>query len=319
MSNILVTGASGFVGRKLIGQLIDLGNCLSGAVREAKSIETNSGNYDGVFSQVGEINGKTDWADLLSNQEVVIHTAARTHVMNDISSDPLASYREVNVAGAMNLAQQCINAGVQRFVFISSVKVNGERTAHGRPFYADDVPAPEDAYGISKHEAELGLLNLAEESGMEVVIIRPPLVYGPGVKGNFASMIRMVERGVPLPFGAIHNKRSLVALDNLVDLIITCIEHPKAANQVFLVGDGVDLSTTELLRGVAKAMGRPSRLIPVPSLLLNLAASAMGKKDVARRLMVSLQVDITKTCELLDWKPPISVEEGLRRCFITQK
>jgi nucleoside-diphosphate-sugar epimerase len=316
MSNILVTGASGFVGRRLISRLIDLGHCLFAVVREAKSISEN--NY-AVFKRIGEINGKTDWADLLSNQEVVIHTAARAHVMNDTSSDPIAAYREVNVAGTLNLAQQCVNAGVQRFVFISSVKVNGERTAHGRPFYADDLPAPEDAYGVSKHEAEIGLLSLAEESGMEVVIIRPPLVYGPGVKGNFASMIRLVERGVPLPLGSIHNKRSLVALDNLVDLIITCIEHPKAANQIFLAGDGVDLSTTELLRGVAKAMGRPSRLIPIPSGLLTLAASVLGKKDVARRLMGSLQVDITKTCELLDWNPPISVEEGLRRCFITQK
>lgn len=317
MSSILVTGANGFVGRRLIDRLFDLGHCLSGVVRETKSIEANSKNNDAPLKPIGEINGNTDWVDLLSNQEVVIHTAARTHVMNDTSSNPLAAYREVNVAGTLNLAQQSVNAGVRRFVFISSVKVNGERTDQGCAFMADDVPAPEDAYGISKHEAELGLLNLSQDSGMEVVIIRPPLVYGPGVKGNFASMIRLVERGVPLPFGLIHNKRSLVALDNLVDLIITCVKHPNAANQIFLASDGSDLSTTELLRGVAKAMGKTSRLIPVPSSLLKLAAAMLNRKEVAKRLLGCLQVDTSKTCERLDWKPPISVEEGLKRCFIS--
>ncbi len=235
--------------------------------------------------------------------------------MTDEMADPLAEYRRVNVDGTLNLARQTAAAGVKRFVFISSIKVNGEATARGKAFQADGVPAPEDAYGQSKLEAEQGLVKLAAETGIEVVIIRPPLVYGPGVKGNFASMIKLVEKGLPLPLGAINNKRSLVGIDNLVDLVIRCIDHPAAANQVFLAGDGEDLSTTELLRAVGKAMGKPARLIPVPVGLLQFGATLLGKKAMAQRLLGSLQVDISKTCELLDWQPPYTVEEGLRRCF----
>ena len=201
--------------------------------------------------------------------------------LKDEVADPLAEYRRVNVDGTLNFARQAVAAGVKRFIFISSIKVNGEQTALGQPFTADDTPAPDDAYGISKLEAELGLQQLASETGLEVVIIRPPLVYGPGVKGNFASMIKLVSKGLPLPLGAINNQRSLVALDNLVDLIITCIDHPAAANQVFLAGDGQDLSTTELLKGVAQVMGVPSRLIPVPASLLLLGATLLGKKAMA--------------------------------------
>jgi nucleoside-diphosphate-sugar epimerase len=264
---------------------------------------------------VGNFTGDTDWSTALTNQQVVIHAAARAHIMKDEVADPLAEYRRVNVDGTLNLARQAAAAGVKRFIFISSIKVNGEQTPLGQPFTADDTPAPEDAYGMSKWEAEQGLQQLASETGMEVVIIRPPLVYGPGVKGNFASMTKLVAKGLPLPLGAIHNQRSLVALDNLVDLIITCIDHPAAANQVFLAGDGQDLSTTELLRAVARAMGKPSRLIPVPSSLLMLGATLLGKKAVAQRLLGSLQVDIAKARNLLGWEPPVSVEEGLKRCF----
>lgn len=221
----------------------------------------------------------------------------------------------MNVAGTLNLARQAASAGVERFVFLSSIKVNGEQTRPGQRFNPDDQPVPEDPYGMSKWEAELGLRKVAEESGMEVVIIRPPLVYGPGVKGNFASIQRLVARGLPLPLGAIHNKRSLVALDNLIDLIITCVDHPAAANQVFLVSDGEDLSTSELLRRVGSAMGRPARLLPVPSALIYLGATILGKKAIAQRLLGSLQVDISKARDLLDWDPPISVDEGLRRCL----
>jgi len=235
--------------------------------------------------------------------------------MKDGTADPLAEYRRVNVEGTLKLARQAAAAGVKRFVFISSIKVNGEATFNKNAFFADDDPAPEDAYGQSKLEAELGLMQLAEETRMEVVIIRPPLVYGPSVKGNFSSMIKLVQMGLPLPLGAIHNKRSLVGIDNLVDLIIRCIDHPAATNQVFLAGDGEDLSTTELLRGVGNAMGKPTRLIPVSAGLLQLGATLLGRKDMAQRLLGSLQVDISKTCELLDWKPPYTVEEGLRRCF----
>ena len=210
-------------------------------------------------------------------------------------------------------------AGVRRFIFISSIKVNGEHSPRGFPFTADAAPAPEDAYGISKLEAEEALSAVATETGMEVVIIRPPLVYGPGVKGNFATLIELLEKGVPLPLGAIHNKRSLVALDNLVDLIVTCIDHPKAGNQVFLAGDGEDVSTTELLRGIGNAIGRPARLIPVPAAVLMFGAGLLGKKAVAQRVLGSLQVDISKTRRMLGWEPPLSLEEGLRRCFDSER
>ena len=256
-----------------------------------------------------------DYEDCLKGVECIVHAAARAHIMKDEVADPLAEYRRINVDGTLNLARQAVDAGVKRFIFISSIKVNGEQTPLGQPFTPDDTPAPEDAYGISKWEAEQGLQNLASETGIEIVIIRPPLVYGPGVKGNFASIMKLVAKGLPLPLGAINNQRSLVALDNLVDLIITCIDHPAAANQVFLAGDGQDLSTTELLHGVAKAMDKPSRLIPIPASLLMLGATLLGQKTVAQRLLGSLQVDISKARHILGWEPPITVEEGLRRCF----
>ena len=243
----------------------------------------------------------------------MVHTAARVHLLRDGAADPLAAFRRVNVQGTLDLAQQAAAAGVRRLVFISSVKVHGETTALGTPYFADDAPAPRDAYGSSKMEAEDGLRSIAATSGMEVVIIRPPLVYGPGVKANFQVMLRWLSRGMPLPLGAIHNQRSLVALDNLVDLIVTCTHHPAAANQTFLVSDGEDMSTTQLLRRLGQAMGRPARLIPVPPALLKAGAAMLGKPGLAQRLCGSLQVDITKTRQLLGWSPPISVDEGLRR------
>lgn len=224
-----------------------------------------------------------------------------------------ADYQRVNVSGTLKLAQQAARAGVRRFIFISSIGVNGNVSK--RPFSADEHPHPAEAYAQSKWQAEQALWEIQKQTGMEVVIIRPPLVYGPDAPGNFGILVRWVEKGVPLPLGAIHNKRSLVGIDNLVDLIIRCLDHPAAANQVFLAGDGEDLSTTELLRGVGKAMGKPARLIPVPAGLLQLGATVLGNKAMAQRLLGSLQVDISKTCELLDWKPPYTVEEGLRRCF----
>ena len=301
---ILITGAAGFVGVAVARDMVRRGHKVVKAVRKESP--------DSVH--IGDINAHTDWTKVLSGRETVVHLAARAHVMYDTTSDPLVEYRGVNVDGTLNLARQAAQAGVLRFVFISSIKVNGERTLLGRPFTAEDAPAPEDAYGISKAEAEAGLRQLAQETGMEVVIIRPPLVYGPGAKGNFSSLLRWVACGFPLPLGAVTaNRRSLVALDNLVDLILTCVEHPKAANQTFLVSDGEDLSTTELLQRMGKAMNRPARLLPVPVSLLAFAARLLGKKAVAQRLLGSLQVDISKTCELLDWKPPVSVDEGLRR------
>lgn len=260
----------------------------------------------------------TDWSLALENVEAVIHCAARVHVMDEQAANPLEEFRLTNVEGTIRLARQAALAGVRRFIFISSIKVNGESTDPGQQFHASDKPAPEDAYGQSKLEAEQGLLALAQETGMEVVIIRPPLIYGPGVKGNFASMIKLVDKGLPLPLGAIHNQRLLVGIDNLVDLIIRCIDHPAAANRIFLAGDGEDLSTTELLRAVGRAMGRPARLIPLPASFLRWCATLLGKQAMANRLLGSLQVDISQTCEVLDWKPPFTVEEGLNRCFLSR-
>jgi len=256
---------------------------------------------------------KHDWTLALAGVEVIIHTAARVHVMKDKAINPLIEFRTTNVTGTLTLARQAAQVGVKRFIFISSIKVNGEGTLLGCPYTADDAPAPVDPYGISKMEAEQGLKALAAETGMEVVIIRPVLVYGPGVKANFRSMMHWLNKGVLLPLGAINNRRSLVAINNLVDLIVTCIDHPAAANQIFLVSDGEDLSTTELLGRMAKALGKPARLLPVPSFLLRAGAALIRKNNIAQRLCGSLQVDIEKTRSLLGWNPPVSVDEALKR------
>ena len=312
-TKLLLTGASGFVG----GFLMREASTRSFLVRIAGRGYLSLTDLPECEQSSGfELLSDADWSQALIRVEVVIHCAARAHIMNEELADPLAEYRKVNVVGTLNLARQAAAAGVKRFIFISSIKVNGESTAPGQRFLASDIPAPEDAYGQSKLEAEQGLLALAQETGMEVVIIRPPLVYGPGVKGNFASMIRLVDKGLPLPLGAIHNRRSLVGIDNLVDLIMRCIDHPAAANRIFLAGDGEDLSTTELLRAVGKAMGRPARLMPLPAAFLRCGATLLGKQAVAKRLLGSLQVDISQTCDDLDWKPPFTVEESLRRCFL---
>ena len=305
---ILVTGANGFVGKSLSAELFVQGHAVQAAVRTKfppiENVETTI---------VGEVNASTYWTQSLAGVSTVVHLAARVHIMRDSAADPLAEFREVNVRGTLNLARQAAAAGVRRFVFLSSIKVNGEHTDLGSPFNADQTPAPQDAYGISKHEAELGLRGIAAETGMQVVIIRPPLIYGAGVKANFASLMRIVKRGVPLPLGlATHNRRSFVSLNNLVDFIITCIQHPNAANQTFLVSDGCDLSTTELLRRMGNALGKPARLIPVPVAVLEAGAALFGRRDVAQRLCGSLQVDITKAKELLGWMPPFDVDEGLR-------
>jgi nucleoside-diphosphate-sugar epimerase len=304
--NILLTGATGFVGSRLADLLLHrTSHQLTSAVRRQGTVVC------GQEVVVDSLNADTDWSKAVLNQEVVIHAAARAHVMSDQSSDPIEEYRKVNVEGTLNLARQSVEAGVQRFVYISSIKVNGEQTAPGKPFTERDAPAPSDPYGVSKMEAEEGLMELARNTELEVVIVRPPLVYGPGAKGNFASMLNLVTRQLPLPLGSVNNKRSLVALDNLVDLIITCVEHPAAANQVFLVSDGQDVSTTELFRAVARAMGKSSRLLPIPASVLVIGAAVLGKKAVAQRLLGSLQVDISKARDLLDWEPPLSLEEGL--------
>lgn len=307
---ILITGASGFVGRTLCARAAGLGAEVRGIARSPCD------SLVGVESfLVDGIDDRTQWQNYVATNDAVIHLAARVHVMSDTAADPLTEFRRVNVQGTLNLARQAAAAGVRRFVFISSVKVNGESTQPGTAFKPDDAPAPMDAYGLSKMEAEQGLRELAVQTGMEVVIIRPPLVYGPGVKANFAALMREVQRGWPLPLGAIHNQRSLVALDNLVDFIITCITHPKAANQTFLISDGQDLSTTELVRGMAQAAGVPARLLPVPVWALERAGRLIGKGDAIQRLCGNLQIDSSKARDLLGWVPKISVQEGLRRAM----
>jgi len=305
---ILVTGATGFVGRALCARL-SLRHTLRISVRNRS--HEKCGN--GVDVIEAELSKDQDWCKALSGVSLVIHCAARVHVMSEDTNNPLAEFRRVNVDGTLRLALQAAEAGVQRFVFVSSIKVNGEHSQLGFPFTADQAPNPGDPYGVSKCEAEEGLRALSKETGMEVVIIRPPLVYGPGVKANFLVMMSWLSRGVPLPLGGVtENRRSLVFLDNLVDLIVTCIDHPDAANQTFLVSDDEDLSTSALLRRIAAAQGKRARLIHLPAGLIVMVARLIGRPGVAQRLCGSLQVDISKTKSLLGWSPPVSVDEGLR-------
>lgn len=306
---VLLTGASGFVGRAVLSRLAASDDLDPVAAIRGHALLDCPPRVTTV--QIAGLSADTDWSSALDQTQVVIHSAARVHVMNDTESDPLEAFRKVNVEGTLSLARQAASQGARRFVFISSIKVNGEGTALNKPYIADASPAPADPYGISKMEAEQGLREIAADSGMEVVIIRPVLVYGPGVRANFLNMMRWLDKGIPLPFGAIHNRRSLVAIDNLTDLIVTCIRHPAAANQTFLVSDAEDLSTTQLLTRMGRALGKPARLLPVPSVLLELGALLLGKKSLSQRLCGSLQVDISKTRDLLGWTPPVSVDEAL--------
>lgn len=308
---ILVTGATGFVGGALVNRLAIDRECkrvVAAVRRKAESLP------EGVRPVlVGDLLPTTDWGAALQGVDSVVHCAARVHVMQDDATNPLQTYREVNVYGTLNLASQSAQAGVSRFVFVSSIKVNGETTHPGQPFCADDVPSPSDPYSVSKFEAEQGLREIEAKTGMQVVIVRPPLVYGPGVKANFAAIMCWVARGIPLPLGALHNARSIVALDNLVDLLVTCIKHPAAAGQTFLVSDGEDVSTTELLRRTANAMEKKALLLPVPAFVLRWAACILGKGSIAQRLCGSLQVDIDKTRCLLGWTPPLTLDQGLHK------
>lgn len=314
---ILVTGANGFVGSALIERLVTEGRSVKAASRGGR------GNFPEqvVDLCIGDLGAMQDWGQALVGVEVVVHSAARVHVMRDRAAKPLEAFRRVNVDGTLNLARQAAASGVRRFVYISSAKVNGEVTSGqsiGRGlnervgFFTEvDEPKPVDAYGLSKLEAEQGLRQIAAETGMDVVIIRPPLVYGPGVRANFAALLKAVRLGYPLPFGAIDNKRSLVALGNLVDFIVTCIAHPSAANQVFLVSDGEDVSTPELIRRIAERMGRPARLFPLPVWILHFGARLIGRADMAQRVCSSLRLDISKARRLLGWSPPFGLDEGL--------
>ncbi|TEW50710.1 UDP-glucose 4-epimerase family protein [Psychromonas algicola] len=303
--SILITGVTGFLGQALINKVPS--NNLK--VLSRKPLESENLNY-----YYGVIDKQSVYQDALIDVEVVIHCAARVHVMNDAVSSPLEAFRNVNTYGTLNLAQQAAETGVKRFIFISSIKVNGESSELGFPFKPDDKFMPADPYALSKYEAEVGLRKIATETGMEVVIIRPPLVYGPGVKANFASMMKWVHKGIPLPLGGIKNNlRSLVSVDNLVDLIITCIDHPKAANHTFLVSDDQDLSTTDLLQNMALALNVKSKLISIAPSWFVLAAKLIAKPAISVRLCGSLQLDISKTKELLNWKPPYSAAECMKK------
>ena len=309
-----MTGATGFVGKALLQRLLadDESRRLVVAVRRGGQRWPEQ-----VLPIVtGDLNPSADWSGALKGVAVLFHSAARVHVMKDTEADPLTAFRAVNIYGTLNLARQAATAGVKRFVFISSVKVNGESTQLGRAFTEADAPNPQDAYGQSKYEAEQGLRQISADTNMEVVIIRSPLVYGPGVKANFAALMSAVQRGWPLPLGMVHNQRSFVALDNLVDFIVTCMTHPQAANQTFLVSDGQDLSTNALVRGMAQAAGVPVRLLPVPVWALRAGASLLGKGDMVQRLCGNLQVNILKARSLLGWAPPVHVEEALRRTIV---
>jgi nucleoside-diphosphate-sugar epimerase len=300
---ILVTGASGFVGAAICRQLTS----------ESKNFLPVHRDGQQLGSSIGSINGSTDWSNALKEISHVIHTAARVHVMKGKGTDSLSKFRKVNVEGTLNLARQCAESGVKRFIFISSIKVNGEQTTNGMAFTEKDEPRPCDPYAISKHEAEERLRNLALETSMEVVVIRPPLIYGPGVKANFLSLMKIVKAGFPLPLGRIDNKRSMVSLDNIVDIIITCLTHSKAGNQTFLISDGESLSVTQLLNRLASAMDLPSRLIPIPSPYLQFGLRIIGKQSIANRLLGSLQIDNTKIKTMLNWSPILNVDEGLRK------
>lgn len=306
---IAVTGASGFVGGRLVQQLSESASAkVIAVVRQKPSIPAPY-----AMVEVADLTEKTDWSNLFAKNavDVVVHCAARVHQMNDLAADPLIEFRRVNCAGTLQLARSAASAGVRRFVFISSVKVMGEVTVPGAPFSVHDEPKPVDPYGVSKWEAEQQLATLCQDTGMELVVIRPPLVYGPGVKANFLSMVKWVHRGVPLPLGAIHNQRSMVALDNLIDCIITATRHPAAAGQTFFVSDNHDVSTTDLLRGIAHALGKKPRLIPVPMTLFNIAARLLRRPAIAQRLCGSLQLDIRHTMDVLDWTPPLDFNQGL--------
>ncbi len=306
----MVTGATGLIGSAVVSLLNESGKVVAPVRRLTDRFP------QGVQQvQIDDISGSTDWRPIFSSHpvDVVVHAAARVHVMSDSSSDPIIEYRRVNTEGTIQIARQAAEAGVKRFIFISSIKVNGEFSEEGKPFQPDDAFIPSDPYALSKYEAEQELLKMAATGELEIVIIRPPLVYGPGVKANFRALIRLVRRGVPLPFGSVHNKRSLVALENLVDFIRHCVVHPDCANQIFLISDGIDVSTTELIRKMARAMNRPPRLLPVPVWLLKVALTLLGKSEVATRLFGSLQVDSTKARRLAGWEPVISMDEQLKK------
>ena len=307
---ILVTGASGFVGQALVAHLVGLDSNEVVAMMRASPANRLAGAR---YVAAGDMTAGRLGAATLEGVEVIVHAAARVHVLNDDKAKSAIEFDRVNVTATLELAHQAVAAGVRRFVFLSSIGVNGVQTDIGKPFTEADPPNPHNPYADSKLKAEQGLLLLSEQSGLELVIIRPPLVYGPGVRANFAALMRAVQRGWPLPLACVHNLRSMVAMDNLLSFIATCVDHPRAANTTFLVSDGQDISSPDLVRGLAQALGVAARLVPVPVSALQFVGRAFGRGDVIQRVCGNLRVDISKARRVLAWQPPVSMEEGLRR------
>ncbi len=318
----LVTGSTGFVGQALCLRLLSHGFEVRAATRTNKPLVEKLFNSDVLKNQnnglvreevvVGSINGNTDWTAALKGIDIVIHLAARVHVMNENSSEPLTEFRQVNTAGTEHLARSAAASGVKRFVYVSSIKVNGEETIGGHLYSEFNAASPQDSYALSKWEAEQALHRVASETGMEIVIIRPPLVYGAGVKGNFAQMLKVLSRGIPLPLASITNARSLIYLGNFVDALLRCATHPAAAGKTYLVSDGKDISTPELLRQLGAAMGHQARLLPFPPAFLMLAGRLLGRSGQINRLLGSLQIDSSKIRDELEWQPPYTPQEGLQ-------
>lgn len=310
---ILVTGASGFVGSRLIAHHQHQGRSKAMQFRAVtrKPLVTESAGLE--VCRIDNIDSNTDWSDALADVDAVVHLAARVHVMNDHAADPLQEYRKANVTSTLHLAQQAAKAGVKRFIFLSSIKVNGEKTKSGQPFTEESPPHPEDPYGISKLEAEEGIRAISEQTGMEFVIIRPPLIYGPGVKANYLKLMQLVQKRFPLPLAGISNKRSMLALDNLIGFILLAAKHPQAANQLFLLSDGQSLSTAQLIREMAQAMGLASaRLFSIPVPVLQMIAKCLGQSSAIERLTDSLEIDSQKASQLLQWNPPLSIQAGIQ-------
>lgn len=308
LHRVLVTGSNGFVGRETCRHLHDLGFEVRPVVRNPESQVV----LDLPAIAVGEICERTDWSSAVESVRTIVHLAAMVHRSNDTSSNRLASYRRVNTAGTLHLARSAARAGVSRFVFISSVAVNGDSYS-AEVLREDDRPCPIDPYGLSKYEAELGLKAISEKTGMETVILRLPLVYGPGVKANFLRLMQLIDKGIPLPLGSIKNERSFLFLGNLVDAIHTCMTHPRAAGRMYLISDGCDVSTPELVRALVRFMGKFAGPVPFPPFFLRLGFGLLGRSKQAERLMESLVVDSSRIRSELGWSPPISFETGIQQ------
>jgi UDP-glucose 4-epimerase len=308
----LVTGADGFVGKAVCRRLLAADYALRAGLWNAELWPALQAAVPGVseFAVIGDLGENPNLPAALEDVSVVVHLAARVHVMHDKAGDPLHEFRRVNVGGTAALARAAAAQGLRRLVFVSTAKVNGESTP-GRPFAEGDPPAPQDPYAVSKWEAEEALRSVAEKTGLEVVIVRPPLVYGPGVRANFLSLMRLVGRGIPLPLPDTKNRRSLIGVENLADCLVRCVSHPGAANETFMVSDGEDVSTRELIARLARALGRSARFLPVPEFAVRLAARLVGKEAAVDRLLGSLVIDSGKARRTLEWKPPVTLDSGL--------